>query len=149
MPVAFSRKNGRPPRDGLPRHYIIIGRGSTIAASLVDRDGFGRANVDAGAAIAAHVFINDGLAVFDFDGIQRTRINALFTTGALFGINLSCHSLLSQKTNVTKVSIPKEQKSWAMVGAACRAGRRARFATARQAYPIYTTGVTTLDYAPK
>jgi hypothetical protein len=48
------------------------------------RDGFGWANVDTSAAIAAGLRVDDGVIVFHRDSVQRAGFNALTTTRTRF-----------------------------------------------------------------
>jgi hypothetical protein len=60
-------------------------------SGLGHRDGFGRADIDARAAIAAGVGVNDGQTVLHLDCIQRARFDTGFASGAFCFINYCCH----------------------------------------------------------
>jgi hypothetical protein len=62
-----------------------------LRAGLFYADRFDRAHVDACAAVAASVRVDDGQPLVHFDCIERTGINACFTTGAFFGVYYCCH----------------------------------------------------------
>jgi hypothetical protein len=74
-----------------PQTTLEITRNS--AAGLVHRNGFGRADIDARAAIAARIGIDDGQSVLHLDRIQRARLDASLTPGAFFLINYGCHEI--------------------------------------------------------
>jgi hypothetical protein len=58
---------------------------------LFQADGFNRANVDARAAIAAGIRIDDGYAVLHRNRVQGAGINTGLTSGALLGVYFCCH----------------------------------------------------------
>jgi len=52
------------------------------------RDAFGRAGVDAGAALGALRLVDLRNIIYHGDAFGRAGFNAFFTTGALFFVNL-------------------------------------------------------------
>jgi hypothetical protein len=59
--------------------------------ALFETDRFDRADVDARAAIAAGVGIDDRQTVFHRNRIQRAGLHACFASGTLFRVNYCCH----------------------------------------------------------
>jgi hypothetical protein len=67
------------------------------ASRLVEADSFDRAHVDARAAIAARIGINDGQAILHRNRLQRARLDASFTSGAFLSVDYGCHGAISKK----------------------------------------------------
>lgn len=63
-------------------------------AKLVERDGLGRASFYARATLDASIFINNGGAILNLNGLDCTRIGARTAAGALIFIYLCCHGFL-------------------------------------------------------
>jgi hypothetical protein len=83
------RKKKSGPRDRNPLGISFNKTSNTM--NLVKRNRFDRANVDASAATAARIGVNNGHAVLHRNRIQGARLDARFTTGALFSVDYCCH----------------------------------------------------------
>lgn len=64
---------------------------------LLHADRFGGAHVDASAAIATRIGVDDGDPILHCNRIEGARINAGFTSGALFRIYDGCHYVSPNK----------------------------------------------------
>jgi hypothetical protein len=84
-------------RSAQPQTTLEVS-GMTIA-ELGHRNSFGRANIDACAAIAASVVVDDGQAVLHLDRIERARFDTGFAPSAFCLINYCCH----EKTPIMKI----------------------------------------------
>jgi hypothetical protein len=73
--------------------HRLCSRERLVAGERSDRDGFVRANVDASTAIAAGLFVDHGHVFLHRNGFQWASLNAFATSGALFGVNCSCHEI--------------------------------------------------------
>jgi hypothetical protein len=65
-------------------------RSNGIEAEL-DADRFDGAHVDARAAIAARIGVDDGPAILHGNRVQGARIDTRLTSGAFFSVYNCCH----------------------------------------------------------